>query len=126
MQGNRRRDTTPELALRSALHRRGRRFRIQYPVPGRSRRSIDIAFTRVRLAVLVDGCFWHGCPMHGSSPKTNSTYWRAKVLRNQTRDAETDMALHEAGWTVLRIWEHASIEEAVALVENQLDGSRLG
>lgn len=126
MQGNRRRDTAPELALRSALHARGRRFRVQYPVPGRPRRSIDIAFTRQRLAVLVDGCFWHGCPTHGSSPKTNSTYWEMKVLRNQARDTDTDSALREAGWTVLRVWEHASVEEAVTLVENRLDGLRLG
>lgn len=120
MQGNRRRDTIPELGLRSDLHARGRRFRVQYPVPGRPRRSIDIAFTRRRIAVLVDGCFWHGCPEHGSSPATNSTYWREKVQRNQARDRDTDVALARAGWTVVRIWEHESRAAAVAAVEAAL------
>lgn len=120
MQGNRRRDTKPEIALRSALHARGWRFRVQYPVPGRSRRSMDIAFTRRRVAVLVDGCFWHGCADHGSRPATNSAYWSEKVRRNRVRDADTDLALHEAGWTVIRIWEHESVMTAVAIVENEL------
>lgn len=120
MQGNRRRDTAPELTLRSGLHVRGWRFRVQYPVPGRPRRSIDIAFTRRRVAVLVDGCFWHGCPEHGSRPATNSDYWSEKVLRNQTRDRDTDAVLEAAGWTVVRIWEHEPRDVAVRMVETAL------
>lgn len=120
MQGNRRRDTAPELALRSDLHARGWRFRVQFPVPGRPRRSVDIAFTRRRIAVQVDGCFWHGCPDHGSRPATNSTYWLEKVRRNQARDRDTDAALVEAGWTVIRVWEHQSRASALATVEDAL------
>lgn len=85
----------------------GLRFRVDYAVPmdGRKPRA-DIAFTRHRLAVFVDGCFWHGCPQHGGRPKLNSTYWDAKIARNQERDAEQSERLVEAGWTVLRAWEH--------------------
>lgn len=110
----------PELRLRSDLHARGWRFRVQYPVPGRPRRSIDVAFTRRRIAVLVDGCFWHGCPEHGSRPATNSTYWHEKVQRNQARDRDTDASLIGAGWRVVRIWEHESRAAAVAIVEAAL------
>ncbi|MDP9027440.1 MAG: very short patch repair endonuclease [Actinomycetota bacterium] len=117
MQGNRSRDTAPELALRSALHARGWRFRVQHPVPGRVRRSIDIAFTRRGVAVLVDGCFWHGCAIHGSRPATNSAYWQEKVARNRSRDEDTDSVLTAAGWTVVRIWEHVPVIAAVELVE---------
>lgn len=124
MQGNRRRDTVPEVELRSALHARGWRFRVQYPVPGRSRRSLDIAFTRRHVAVLVDGCFWHGCRIHGTRPATNSVYWRAKVARNQARDRDTDEALREAGWTVVRVWEHVPVTTAVDLVEAALRDRR--
>ncbi|MCF6376417.1 very short patch repair endonuclease [Nocardioides KLBMP 9356] len=101
-----RRDTKPELDLRRELHRRGMRYRVQVKVPGNNRRTIDIAFTRVRLAVYVDGCFWHGCPEHHVRPRANSEWWQWKIERNQARDADTDRELAEAGWEVLRIWEH--------------------
>lgn len=78
-----RRDTAPELALRRELHRRGLRFRVQMKVPGSNRRTIDLAFTRAKLAVYVDGCFWHGCPDHYNAPRANSEWWRWKVERNQ-------------------------------------------
>lgn len=120
MQGNGRRDTAPELSLRSDLHARGWRFRVQYPVPGRSRRSADIAFTKRKIAVMVDGCFWHGCPTHASRPATNSAYWINKIEKNQTRDRDTDQVLRDAGWTVIRIWEHASRTDAVRIVEEAL------
>lgn len=120
MLGNVRRDTRPELILRSALHARGWRFRVQYPVPDRPRRSIDIAFTRRRLAILVDGCFWHGCPLHGSNPKTNVTYWNVKIERNRARDGDTDIALLTAGWRSLRVWEHMPVTEAVKIIETEL------
>lgn len=121
MQGNRRRDTAPELALRSALHARGWRFRVQYPVPGAARRSIDVAFTKRRIAIFVDGCFWHGCPIHGSSPSTNSSYWSEKIVRNKNRDSDTNTLLSEAGWLTIRIWEHTAVAEALQLVERALE-----
>lgn len=107
-----RRDTRPEVALRKALHAKGLRFRVQVKVPGNRRRTIDIAFTRARLAVFVDGCFWHGCPDHHVPPKANAEWWRWKVDRNRARDADTTAKLEAAGWQVLRIWEHAEPESA--------------
>lgn len=107
-----RRDTAPELALRRELHRRGLRFRVQLKVPGNRRRTIDIAFTRARLAVYVDGCFWHGCPDHHHRPRANAEWWEWKVRRNQERDRDTDQQLALAGWRVLRIWEHVPVAEA--------------
>lgn len=101
-----RRDTAPEISLRKALHARGMRYRVQIPVPGRGRRRIDIAFTRVRLAVFVDGCFWHGCPDHGVRPRANSEWWEWKLARNAERDRDTDQVLASQGWSVLRVWEH--------------------
>ncbi|GAA2147018.1 very short patch repair endonuclease [Nocardioides koreensis] len=101
-----RRDTSPELALRRELHARGLRFRVQLKVPGNNRRTIDVAFTRARLAVYLDGCFWHGCPDHGRRPHTNGEWWAWKIARNQERDRSTDRQLQEAGWHVLRFWEH--------------------
>jgi DNA mismatch endonuclease (patch repair protein) len=107
-----RRDTKPEVALRQALHKRGLRYRVQLKVPGNRRRTIDIAFTRARLAVYVDGCFWHGCPQHHVLPRANSDWWQWKVDLNRARDASTNADLREAGWQVLRIWEHTDPEEA--------------
>lgn len=101
-----RRDTKPEVRLRRELHRRGMRFRVQAKVPGNNRRTIDIAFTRVCLAVYVDGCFWHGCPEHRHRPRTNAEWWDWKIGRNQERDRSTDAELLAAGWEVMRIWEH--------------------
>ncbi|WP_228552970.1 MULTISPECIES: very short patch repair endonuclease [Mumia] len=101
-----RQDTKPELSLRRELHARGLRYRVAFPVPGNRRRSIDIAFTRMRLAVFVDGCFWHNCPIHGTSPTSNSGWWSTKLGANQRRDADTTRLLEEKGWTVLRFWEH--------------------
>lgn len=111
-----RRDTAPELALRRELHRRGLRYRVQMKVPGNNRRTIDIALTRAKLAVYVDGCFWHGCPEHYSAPRANSEWWRWKVERNQARDRDTDRQLAEAGWTVLRFWEHDDVSSAAERV----------
>lgn len=107
-----RRDTAPELLLRRELHKRGMRYRVQVKVPDNNRRTIDIAFTRVRLAVYVDGCFWHGCPEHHVQPKSNKDWWRWKVERNQARDRDTDRALAEHGWHVLRLWEHVGASQA--------------
>ena len=117
----RRRDNTQELALRRRLHSLGLRYRVQYPVPGAPRRTIDIAFTRCKLAVFVDGCFWHGCAEHGTSPRSNSEWWQRKLLGNQERDRDTDNLLQERGWTVIRIWEHETLANAAKrIVETRL------
>lgn len=116
--GNRRVDTRPERRLRSALHARGLRFRKDlYVREGDVRVHIDIAFTRRRIAVFLDGCFWHGCPDHGTAPRSNSGYWGPKLAANQARDRRVDAALGEAGWLVLRAWEHEPVEEAADRVE---------
>ncbi|MFT3865196.1 MAG: very short patch repair endonuclease [Solirubrobacterales bacterium] len=117
MRRNRRRDSRPELALRRELHRRGLRFRVDLPVrvPGRLVRP-DIVFTRARLAVFVDGCFWHCCPEHGNLPRANSSYWRPKLARNVARDRAVDSALTSSGWRVLRAWEHEPTEEVAERV----------
>lgn len=112
-----RRETAPELALRAVLHRRGLRYRVAYPVPGQRRRTIDVAFTRQRLAVFVDGCFWHSCPEHGTSPRQNSEWWRTKLAANLARDADTNAVLASQGWRVLRVWEHEEPEEVATTVQ---------
>jgi DNA mismatch endonuclease (patch repair protein) len=125
MQGNRSKDTKPELALRRELHARGLRyFKNRRPISA-VRRTADIVFPTSRLAVFIDGCFWHGCPDHHTIAKTNADYWSAKVARNRTRDRETDALLAEAGWTVLRIWEHVAINDAADLVESAVASGRV-
>src|SRR5262245_46224750 len=113
MQATPRRDTPCELALRSALHRLGLRFRVDRPVPG-TRRRADLTFVRARVAVFVDGCFWHGCPKHATWPKANARWWRAKIEQNRRRDSDTTRRLHAAGWRVVRVWEHESATAAAA------------
>jgi DNA mismatch endonuclease (patch repair protein) len=117
MLANRRRDSAQELALRSALHRRGLRFRVDLPIrAGGLTTRPDIVFTRARVAIYCDGCFWHRCPIHGSEPAANSEYWRPKLAANVERDRRANRALEQAGWRVLRIWEHVPSEDAVELV----------
>ncbi|MEV6009131.1 very short patch repair endonuclease [Streptomyces sp. NPDC051976] len=99
-------DTACELLVRRRLHAAGLRYRVEYPVPGMARRRIDVAFTAVKVAVLIDGCFWHGCPEHATQPKSNAEWWRQKLDRNMARDTETTEHLAAAGWEVLRFWEH--------------------
>lgn len=111
------RDTAPELALRSELHQRGLRFRVdRRPVSGIRTRA-DVVFPRAKVAVYVDGCFWHGCPDHGTMPKANAEFWGPKLARNQERDREIDEMLAAAGWTVVRIWEHEDPLDAADRVE---------
>jgi DNA mismatch endonuclease (patch repair protein) len=126
MASNRRRDTTPEKRLRSILHHRGFRFRVDHPIRVPDRRPIrpDILFTRTRVAVFIDGCFWHGCPQHWKVPKSNSAYWSAKIEQNRQRDVATNRALAKAGWKVIRIWEHEQLPLAVSAVESALHESR--
>lgn len=102
------------MALRRRLHAEGYRFRVDFRPLQALRRKADIVFTKQRVAVFVDGCFWHHCPDHGTMPVSNRAWWEDKLARNVTRDAETDRILAEAGWSVLRVWEHQSTDEAVA------------
>jgi DNA mismatch endonuclease (patch repair protein) len=119
MQGQRARDTAPEVRLRRELHRRGLRYRLEVPiVPGTGRRRADIVFARAKVAVFVDGCFWHGCPDHGRrTHEINGWYWPAKIARNQTRDQDTDRRLADAGWAVVRVWEHDDPARAADRIE---------
>ncbi|MFF4555370.1 very short patch repair endonuclease [Streptomyces sp. NPDC001422] len=123
MQGNRSRDTRPELALRRAVHRLGLRYRVAVrPLP-EVRRTADLVFTRARVAVFLDGCFWHGCPTHHTVAKRNGAFWAEKVARNKARDEDTNRRLREAGWVAVRVWEHenphAAAEKVRAAVEAQ-------
>ena len=109
-----RRDTGPEMQLRRELHRRGLRFRVNFPgLPGKP----DIVLTRAKIAVFVDGCFWHSCPVHGSLPRNNREWWQAKLARNVERDREKDRALEELGWTPLHYWEHDDVDEVADEIE---------
>lgn len=125
MKANRRVDTAPERRVRSILHLRGRRFRKDRPLraDGRMIRP-DIVFGPARLAVFIDGCFWHGCDEHGTSPRSNADYWSEKLARNRRRDVKQTRALEAAGWRVLRIWEHVSPDEACDRIEAELKSSR--
>jgi DNA mismatch endonuclease (patch repair protein) len=121
MRANRREPTQPEAALRSALHRRGLRFRKGYAVEaGGIRVRPDVTFPRSRVALFVDGCFWHRCEAHRTVPASNVDYWRPKLQRNVDRDRVVDAALASEGWTVIRIWEHdlgAGLDPVAARVE---------
>ena len=117
------RDTRPELAVRRELHRRGRRFRVDAPLPPPlQRRRADVLFPRHRLAVFVDGCFWHGCPEHGTAQnaRSNPQFWVAKVHGNQARDADTTARLEELGYRVLRFWEHEDVASCCDSIERAL------
>jgi DNA mismatch endonuclease, patch repair protein len=118
MRANRRTDTKPEIALRRALHALGYRYRKDFRLDLSAGRRVrpDIAFTRLKVAVFVDGCFWHACPDHGSKPKNNEWYWSPKLLRNVERDRAADAALTADGWQVVRLWEHVPLDDAVSAV----------
>jgi DNA mismatch endonuclease (patch repair protein) len=118
-----RRDTAPEVALRRELHRRGMRFRVDWPLPGLPRRRADIAFTRRRIVVFVDGCFWHACPEHRTAPASNADWWAAKLQKNLSRDRNTDKHMRLLGWTVLRFWEHEDPVSAAECVEAAVRGA---
>ena len=126
MQANRRRDTRPELAIRSMLHARGLRYRIDRPIPVREGRSIrpDMVFSAARVAVFIDGCFWHGCPLHGTSPKTNADYWLPKIAANRERDARNTAVLQAEGWMVIRAWTHESADAVVARVAEAVENRK--
>lgn len=121
MRGNRNRDTGPELRVRSLLHRGGLRFRVNHElvVPGLRVRP-DVVFVSQRVAVFVDGCFWHSCRWHGTQPRANTQYWLPKLTRVKTRDRKVRRLLTGAGWTVIRLWEHVSPERSVDLIRRAL------
>lgn len=125
MRSNRSIDSKPELALRRALHRLGLRYRKHYRLDLADLRvRPDVVFIAARVAVFVDGCFWHRCPIHASDPKANSEYWGPKLRRNVARDRRVDRALEEAGWSVVRVWEHEAVDEAAARIAATVSTAR--
>jgi len=124
MQGNRSRDTAPELAVRRLLHSAGLRYRVQIaPLPG-LRRTADVVFSRERIAIFIDGCYWHGCPAHYAPPASHADFWREKVERNRTRDLDTTAKLTANGWTVLRYWTHEPPDEVAASIRAAVSDAR--
>jgi DNA mismatch endonuclease (patch repair protein) len=125
MSAQRNQDTTPELKIRRELHAMGLRYRVHFrPLPD-LRRKADIVFTRAHVAVFVDGCFWHGCPEHGRRRhEVNGWYWPEKTARNQRRDADTNARLGDAGWTVIRVWEHEQPGTAAQRIADLVQGAR--
>jgi DNA mismatch endonuclease (patch repair protein) len=126
MLGNRSRDTKPELSVRRILHADGFRYRVAArPIPT-LRRTADILFTRAKVAVFIDGCFWHGCPEHYVEPKSHVDYWRPKIERNVSRDLETTAQLEQAGWIVLRYWSHELSSTVAESVAERVRAARTG
>jgi len=116
MQSNRGRDTRPEVALRSAVHALGLRYRVNTRPLSDLRRTADLVFRKATVAVFVDGCFWHGCPQHHTAARTNASFWANKVDVNRRRDRETDHLLDESGWVSLRVWEHEDPRQAAEYI----------
>jgi DNA mismatch endonuclease (patch repair protein) len=127
MEANRRSNTTPERLLRSELHARGLRYRVDRRIDLDGRRvRPDLVFGPARVAVFVDGCYWHRCPIHATHPVSNAEFWQAKFDRNVERDRADDKALTDAGWTVVRVWEHEEPAQAAARIESALHSRRPG
>lgn len=125
MQGNRSRDTRPELAVRRIIHAQGLRYFVnRRPLPD-LRRTADLVFPRLKIAVFIDGCFWHGCPVHHASPKVNAVYWSAKVEGNKRRDVDTTMRLVSHGWRVLRFWGHEDPQAVAKDIQQAVERARL-
>ena len=124
MSNQRRRDTLPEVSLRRELHSLGLRFRVDRPVGALGRRRPDVVFGPARVAVFVDGCFWHRCPVHGSIPKSNTQWWAEKLATNVRRDRDTDWLLREAGWLAVRVWEHDDPAEAALRIRALVSARR--
>jgi DNA mismatch endonuclease (patch repair protein) len=124
MQRQRRRDTAPELAVRKALHRMGLRYRVDQSVVRGIRRRADLVFGPAKVAVFVDGCFWHCCPTHATYPAANAQWWAEKLAGNVARDRATDLALAEVGWLVLRVWEHEDPDAAAQRIADVVRARR--
>ena len=116
MQGNKSRDTSPELAVRRLLHAAGLRYRVDHRPEPSLRRTADIVFTKQRVAVFIDGCYWHACPEHRTVARANASYWSEKLARNVARDIDTTERLQDDGWTVLRFWEHEDPDAVAATI----------
>ncbi|MGY1631868.1 very short patch repair endonuclease [Geodermatophilus sp. SYSU D01186] len=117
MQRQRRSGTGPEWAIRRLVHARGLRYRVDAPLPLEgTRRRADMLFPGSRVAVFIDGCYWHACPTHGTKPKANASWWADKLAANVARDRDTDRRMQDAGWTVIRVWEHEDPAEAAERV----------
>lgn len=123
MERQARRDTKAEMAVRRAVWRLGLRYRVDV-APIRGRRRADLVFTRAKVAVYVDGCFWHSCPSHATVPKANREWWANKLAANVARDRDTDVRLAEAGWIVVRIWEHEDPAAAAARIAESVTSRR--
>lgn len=124
MVANRSRDTKPELAVRSLVHRRGLRFRVAArPLP-ELRRTADLVFRPTKVAVFIDGCFWHGCPVHYTEPKRNRSFWATKIEGNMRRDTDTNQQLQAADWEVLRFWEHEDVDDIVDRIVETVNSRR--
>ncbi|WP_433320149.1 very short patch repair endonuclease [Micromonospora chersina] len=124
MQANTGRDTKPELALRRAVHALGLRYYVNRRPIKAVRRTADLLFPKLKLAVFLDGCFWHGCPEHHTVAKTNAPFWAEKVATNRRRDADTNERLASQGWTVIRIWEHEPVADAAARIAETVAARR--
>lgn len=124
MRRQRERDVPRELVIRRALFREGYRYRVHAKVVPGTRREADLAFPGARVAVFLDGCFWHGCPEHGSVPKANNAWWATKLEDNRRRDRDSERRLADAGWTTVRVWEHEPVEAALARIASALPGPR--
>lgn len=124
MSRQKRSGTSPEMAVRRELHLRGLRYRVDAAPLSGLRRRADIVFGPTRVAVMIDGCFWHGCPEHATAPKANADWWREKLIRNNTRDRDTDRRLTDAGWRVLRFWEHQPAAEVADRIEREVRSRR--
>jgi DNA mismatch endonuclease (patch repair protein) len=120
MRATRQRDTKAERSLQESLDRLGLSFETDVRVLSNTRRRVDILFREARIAVFVDGCFWHGCPEHGTWPKRNAQFWKSKIKANRKRDADTNRRLLAEGWCVIRIWEHEDPEAAARKVLHAL------
>lgn len=120
MRNTRPRDTAPELALRRALHARGLRYRVNFKPAPSVRSTADIVFTKAKVAVYVDGCFWHSCPQHGNLPKANREWWRKKLENTVARDLRIERELSASGWVVLRVWEHECPADAAKMVHERV------
>jgi DNA mismatch endonuclease (patch repair protein) len=125
MVGNRSRDTQPELAVRRLVHAMGLRYRVNArPIPT-LHRTADLVFPRQRIAVFIDGCFWHGCPQHHRQPTAHADYWSTKVARNRQRDVATDAVLAETGWTTLRFWAHENPTAVAQAIRDTVEKARI-
>lgn len=121
MQGNRGRDTAPEMAVRRLLHAQGFRYRVHVRPVQDVRRTADLVFPRMKVAVFIDGCYWHGCPEHYIAPMTNAFYWSDKVSANRARDIDTNTVLRSRGWSVYRFWEHQPPTAVAAEIAEALE-----